>query len=125
MSKKIKYLFTILLLSVLVAACSDEADFSSDAGLRLQFSTDTIAFDTIFTQTGSPTASFLVYNRGGSSLRVSNVARGGGDASPFSVNVDGQYGNDITDVEVRKGDSIFVFVGIVIAGLIHFAIRKE
>ena len=112
MSKKIKYLFTIFLLSVLVAACSDEADFSSDAGLRLQFSADTIAFDTIFTETASSTASFLVYNRGGSSLRVSSVALGGGGASPFRVNVDGQYGNDIADVEVRKGDSIFVFVDV-------------
>ncbi len=109
---KIKYLFTLLILSVLVAACSDDADFSSDAGLRLQFSSDTITFDTLFTETSSATVSFLVYNRNGSSLRVSRVALGGGDASPFRVNVDGQYGNNISDVEVRKGDSIFVFVDV-------------
>lgn len=109
---KIKYLFTLLILSVFVAACSDDADFSSDAGLRLQFSADTITFDTLFTDTGSSTASFLVYNNNGSSLRVSSVQLGGGDASPFRVNVDGQYGNNIDNVEVRKGDSIFVFVDV-------------
>ena len=109
---KIKYLFTLLLLSVFVAACSDDADFSSDAGLRLQFSSDTITFDTLFTETGSSTAYFLVYNRNSSSLRISNVKLGGADASPFRVNVDGQYGNNISDVEVRKGDSIFVFVDV-------------
>ena len=109
---KIKYLFILLILSVFVAACSDDADFSSDAGLHLQFSCDTISFDTLFTETGSSTASFLVYNRNGSSLRISAVKLGGGDASPFRVNVDGQYGNNIRDVEVRKGDSIFVFVDV-------------
>ena len=102
----------MLLLSVFVAACSDDADFSSDAGLRLQFSADTISFDTIFTQAGSPTASFLVHNRNSSSLRVSRVELGGGDSSPFRVNVDGQYGNNIGDLEVRKNDSIFVFVDV-------------
>ena len=109
---KIKYLFILLILSVFVAACSDDADFSSDTGLHLQFSCDTISFDTLFTETGSSTASFLVYNRNGSSLRISTVKLGGGDASPFRVNVDGQYGNNIRDVEVRKGDSIFVFVDV-------------
>ena len=112
MNKKIKYLFTLLILSVFVAACSDDADFSSDTGLHLQFSSDTITFDTVFTEIGSPTASFLVYNRNSSSLRVSRVELGGGDSSPFRVNVDGQYGNNISDVEVRKGDSIFVFVDV-------------
>ena len=122
---KIKYLFTLLLLSVFVASCSDDADFSSDTGLRLQFSSDTITFDTLFTETGSSTASFLVYNRNSSSLRISTVKLGSGDSSPFRVNVDGQYGDNICDVEVRKGDSIFVFVGIAIAFLRHFAFRKE
>ena len=112
MNKKIKYLFTVLILSVFVVACNDDADFSSDAGLWLQFSSDTIAFDTVFTETGSPTASFLVHNRNGSSLRISRVELGGGDVSPFRVNVDGQSGNNISDVEVRKGDSIFVFVDV-------------
>ena len=109
---KIKYLFTLLILSVFVAACSDDADFSSDAGLHLHFSSDTITFDTLFTETSSSTASFLVYNRNGSSLRISTVKLGGGDVSPFRVNVDGQYGDNISDVEVRKGDSIFVFVDV-------------
>ncbi len=102
----------MLILSALFAACSEVADFSSDRGLLLQFSSDTIAFDTIFTETGSPTASFLVSNKNGSSLRINSVQLGGGDASPFRVNVDGQYGSNISDIEVRKGDSIFVFVDV-------------
>ena len=112
MNRKIKYILVSLLVSVFVVACSDDADFSSDPSLRLEFSGDTISFDTLFTEIGSPTASFTVFNRNGSSLRVNSVALGGGDSSPFRVNVDGQYGNDIRDVEIRKNDSIFVFVNV-------------
>ena len=99
-------------MSVFVAACSDDADFSSDPALRLEFSSDTISFDTLFTEIGSPTASFLVFNRNSSSLKINSVELGGGASSPFHVNVDGQYGNDIRDVEIRKNDSIFVFVNV-------------
>ena len=99
-------------MSVFVAACSDDADFSSDPALRLEFSSDTISFDTLFTEIGSPTASFLVFNRNSSSLKINSVELGGGASSPFRVNVDGQYGNDIRDVEIRKNDSIFVFVNV-------------
>ncbi len=112
MNRKIKYFFTLLILSVFVAACSDDADFSSDAGLHLQFSSDTVNFETLFTEAPSSTASFLIYNRNSSSLRINRVELGGGNLSPFRVNVDGQYGNNISDVEVRKGDSIFVFVDV-------------
>ena len=114
MKRNLKYIIVSLLLSVFVAACSDDADFSSDPALGLEFSGDTISFDTLFTEIGSPTASFLVFNRNGSSLKISNVALGGGASSPFRVNVDGQYGSDIRDVEVRKNDSIFVFVNVLL-----------
>ena len=112
MYRYIKYLFVLCVLSVFVASCSDDTDFSSNPDLRLSFSSDTISFDTLFTETGSPTSSFLVFNRNGSSLKISDVRLGGGSSSPFRVNVDGQHGYDIRDVDVRRKDSIFVFVNV-------------
>ena len=114
MKKRITQLISILILSVFVAACSDDADFSSSPTLKLEFSSDTISFDTLFTETGSATASLLVFNRNSSSLRVDNVSLGRGAESPFRVNVDGQHGNNISDVEIRKKDSIFVFVDVML-----------
>ncbi|MBE6294812.1 MAG: hypothetical protein E7090_09060 [Bacteroidales bacterium] len=101
----------IMLLSVfLVAACNEDADFSSDPSLRLEFSCDTLSFDTIFTSVGTPTAVMKVYNRNGSSLNISNVRLKNGEKSGFRINVDGQYGNDIQGLEIRKNDSLYVFV---------------
>ena len=112
MYRYIKYLFVLCALSVFVASCSDDTDFSSNPDLRLSFSSDTISFDTLFTETGSPTSSFLAFNRSGSSLKISDVRLGGGSSSPFRVNVDGQHGYDIRDVDVRSKDSIFIFVNV-------------
>lgn len=97
------------MLSVLLAACNEEADFSSDPALRLEFSCDTILFDTLFTTIGSPTASMKVYNRNGSSLRLSSVRLAGG-SSGFRINVDGQFADVVRDVEIRKKDSMYLFV---------------
>lgn len=102
----------MLTLSVFIVACDDDTDFSSSPTHLLRFSNDTITFDTLFAETTSFTASFLVHNRNGSSLRISSVALGGGAGSPFRVNVDGQHGNNIRNVEVRENDSIFVFVDV-------------
>lgn len=104
-------LYIILLSALFVASsCNEDADFSSDPSLRLEFSCDTLSFDTIFTTVGTPTAMMKVYNRNGSSLIISNVRLKNGATSGFRINVDGQYGDNIEGVEIRKNDSIYVFV---------------
>ena len=112
MNKILYHILIAFTLSVFIVACDDDTDFSSSPTHLLQFSSDTITFDTLFTETTSFTASFLVHNRNGSSLRVSSVMLGGGADSPFRVNVDGQHGNNIRDVEIGEEDSVFVFVDV-------------
>lgn len=103
---------TISVMSVLLAACSEDADFSASPSLRLEFSRDTIAFDTLFTTVGSPTAGLVVRNRNSDALRISNVRLGSGGDSGFSVLVDGQYGSSMNDLEIRGKDSIFVYAAV-------------
>ena len=105
--KKILY---VLLMSVFLVACNEEADFSVSPSLRLEFSCDTLMFDTLFTSIGSPTAVIKVYNRNSSSLRLNSVTTKSGGASGFRINVDGQYADVVRDVEIRKNDSMYVFV---------------
>ena len=99
-------------MSVLLAACSEDTDFSASPSLRLEFSRDTIAFDTLFTTVGSPTAGLVVRNRNSDALRISNVRLGSGGDSGFSVLVDGQYGSSMSDHEIRGKDSIFVYAAV-------------
>lgn len=110
-----KQIIYTLMLSVLLAACSEEADFSSDASLRLEFSCDTIQFDTLFTTIGSPTAMMKVYNRNNSSLRLSSVRLAGGE-SGFRINVDGQFADVVRDIEIRKKDSMYLFIEATLDG---------
>ena len=112
MNRKIYYILIMLTLSVFIAACDDDTDFSSSPADVLSFTCDTVSFDTLFAGTVSSTASFLVHNRNSSSVRIGSVRLGGGSDSPFRVNVDGQYGSNIEYVEVRGKDSIFVFVDV-------------
>lgn len=106
------YILYMLLLSVFLGACAEDADFSSDPSLKLEFSCDTISFDTLFSEVSSPTAVMKVYNRNSSSLNINSVRLKNGEKSGFRVNVDGQYSDDVTGLEIRKNDSLYVFVEV-------------
>lgn len=105
-----RYLILVLLAFVGIAFTSCiEDDFSTSSSDILSFSTDTLSFDTVFTDQGTPTARLKVYNRAKKSLNISSIAMRE-PSSRFSMNVDGQSGTTFHDVEIRGGDSIFIFV---------------
>lgn len=93
----------------------DDEDFSSSRADLLTFSTDTVRLDTTFSNVPTPTRTMWVYNRSGKGIRCSNIRLEGGNQEGFRVNVDGTFlgqaaGFQTSDVEIRKGDSIRVFV---------------
>lgn len=107
-----KLIILIITISALLVACSEEADFSYNPQYSLEFSSDTVSFDTLFTSVNSPTATFVVRNRNNKSLRISSVQLAGGEESGFSVLVDGQWGALMNNLEVRAKDSIFVLASV-------------
>ena len=84
-----------------MSSCRDEHGFSVDPNHRLAFSTDTVAFDTLFTQVSSSTYSFLIYNRNKADLRIATARLAGGDVSPYRINMDGLAGSSFSDIAVR------------------------
>lgn len=105
----------LLLLGCLLAACSDDDSFSNSRGNLLTFSADTVKMDTVFSTVGSSTYSFWVFNNSGDGIRLTTVRLKNGNQTGFRANVDGSYldntmGAVVTDLEVRRGDSIRVFV---------------
>lgn len=109
MRKLLIYLFPLLFIT----ACMDE-DFSSDASLRLLFSEQEVAFDTLITSVSSRTRTLMVFNANSKGIRIPLVALEKGSASPFRINVDGQFLSEGrgTDFEVPGGDSIFVRIEV-------------
>ena len=94
----------------LLAGCEKEGFVSDDCSLKLEFSTDTLAFDTVFTTIGTTTRMVTVYNRTKENLRLSTVTLASGTASRFRMNVDGDTSLTARDIEIEAGDSIFIFV---------------
>jgi len=89
-------------------------DFDTSPSLRLEFNTDSLLFDTVFTTVGSSTRFFKVYNRHNSRVSISNLELAGGPSSHFRINADGRSGTRINDLEIGPNDSIFVFVEVTV-----------
>ncbi|HKI89470.1 MAG TPA: hypothetical protein VKA38_10605, partial [Draconibacterium sp.] len=82
--------------------------------VQLEFSVDTLMFDTIFTTVGSTTQRLKVYNPYEENVLISRIRLGGGDFSNFRLNINGQMENEAYEVEVPARDSIFIFVEVTI-----------
>lgn len=107
--------FLLTLLGVLLASCADDDTFTTSPTAHLSFSTDSVKMDTVFSTVGSRTYDFWVYNRSKSGVRLSSVRLQKGNQTGFRVNVDGAYldndlGSVVSGLEVRRGDSLRVFV---------------
>jgi len=110
-----KLSFIILLFCLLsFFACNEDDNFSTDQNLKLSFSSDKISFDTVFASTGSATKQFKIYNRNDKSLRIESIELVNPSISGFRMNIDGEKGSKLTNVEILKEDSLFGFVEITV-----------
>ncbi|MBD5231795.1 MAG: hypothetical protein HDS66_06560 [Bacteroidales bacterium] len=106
-----RHIFTLILGAIMLCAIPSciEDGFTTSPSDVLTFSTDTLNFDTIFTDLGTPTARLKVFNRAKKSVSISSISMKE-PGSMFAMNVDGVSGTRFQDVEIRGGDSIFIFV---------------
>ena len=112
-----KRIFFFLIVILAFVACANDDSFSSSSDLRLAFPADTIKLDTVFSHTSSSTYTFWVHNNNNEGIKLQSVRLKRGNQTGFKVNVDGIYldnsnGSQTNDVEIRKNDSILVFVEI-------------
>ncbi len=103
-------LLPLLLLMCGLWSCQKEPFTAGSNALR--FSTDTLTFDTVFTEVGSFTLGLKIYNRENAPVTLSSVRVGGGAASPFRINVNGVPGPEVKDVEIAGGDSVYVYATV-------------
>jgi len=102
----------ILLLSFF--ACDKNEDYITDSDAKLAFSLDTLRFDTVFTELGSSTRSFKIYNRHDRPILISEARIVGATGVNFRMNVDGVPGDELQDIEIGANDSVYVFVEVTI-----------
>ena len=112
MIKRVKILLFFAIFFGIIS-CEREYSFrGSEEGLN--FSTDTITFDTIFTTIGSATHHLKVYNPYGIDMIIESIKLAGGDNSMFSLNINGFPGNEQNEIPLKSNDSLFIFVEITI-----------
>jgi hypothetical protein len=108
---KLRFLLFLTLFAavgLIPVACISDAVSTSSSDV-LTFSTDTVCFDTVFTDLGTPTARLQVYNRNKKGVNISSISLKD-PSSRFRINVDGQSGDSFKDIEIRGNDSIYLFI---------------
>ncbi|MFT4602829.1 MAG: hypothetical protein ACI857_003016 [Arenicella sp.] len=103
----------ILIISALIiiafSSCKKDLIFTQD---HLDFSKDTVLFDTVFTTIGSTTKRLKIYNHNSQPINIEEVELMGGATSPFRINLDGVAADYHTEIEIPANDSLFVFVEV-------------
>jgi len=110
------FLFLLLIIAVL-QSCKTDLDVTTSTAAKLEFSTDTILFDTVFTTVGSITKRIKIYNRNNSAINISKIDLV--DSTSFAkyrLNIDGYSGNHLRNIEIPAKDSLFGFVEITVKG---------
>lgn len=108
MERLIIFLISIYLLS----SCRKEDEFTTNSSAKLEFSSQEVLFDTIFTSIGSATKRIKIFNRNKKGVKISSIELAGGNLSFYNINVNGQAVTQLNDVEIRGEDSIYLFVKV-------------
>jgi hypothetical protein len=109
---KFRPVFVIISLFVILIFSCEKPGIITDPDAKLEFSTDTVIFDTIFTTIGSTTKNFRVYNKNNQAISIDRIFLAGDQSSRYRLNIDGIQTRSIDDVEVPANDSIYIFVEV-------------
>lgn len=106
-----KPIFFFVVITVIFFSCKKE-QFITSPDASLGISVDTLSFDTVFTQVGSVTQSFKIFNNNDQKLRLSQIKLSGGAASVFKININGASSSQAENIEINANDSIYIFVQV-------------
>lgn len=108
--RSILVITSFFVLATALFSCKKEKLLTT--GGALEFSVDTLSFDTVFTKYASFTQEFKIYNPQGQKVNISSVRLEKGDNSFFKVNVNGIAGNNVQNIELAGKDSMYVFATV-------------
>jgi hypothetical protein len=104
-----------LLLSLLFLRCEPQEEiinYNFTDGLLID--TDTVLFDTVFTNAGSITKRLKVVNPSSNALQISRITLAGGASSSYTMFVDGMERTMVEDQLILGNDSLLILVDVFI-----------
>ena len=84
-------------------------DSITDMPVRLRLSSDTLRFDTVFTERGTITRFVKIYNDHSSSIQIEDIQLAN-PSSPFRFNINGFTNIEDAEIIIESGDSIYLFM---------------
>lgn len=90
--------------------CEPEAERPAEGPLNLQFSADTILFDTLFTEVRSITKRFRVFNNSDRRIDISEISLEERENSSFKVIINGEEGVSFSNISILGNDSLLILV---------------
>lgn len=107
-------LTALAILTLALYSCSRDDDFATGPDDLLEFSTDTLRFDTVFTTLGSATRSIKIFNPHKEQILIDKIYFEKGGNTKFRMNVDGLPGAVAEGIKILPKDSIYVFMEVTI-----------
>ncbi|MDB5263388.1 MAG: hypothetical protein JWQ14_2671 [Adhaeribacter sp.] len=113
-----KYLlciFSLLLVLLSLYSCEPEEEIlTRSPKAALQFSTDSLIYDTVFVKTGSVTKRVYLYNYDKNAVQVDEIKLGRLGNSAYRVIINGVESPAARNIRIRGGDSLLVLVKVFI-----------
>ena len=105
----------LLLLLLSVFSCKpDDEIITRDGSAKLEFSTDTIFFDTVFVSTGSVSKRLKIYNRNKKAVKIDRIQLEKLGASDYDLIIDGEAKDMASGITLRGEDSLLILVKVFI-----------
>ena len=106
------FCLTICWLLYGFTACEPKEEIiTTDPAAKLEFSTDSVKFDTVFVNTGSVSRAIWVYNRQEKAVKISEVKLEQASTA-YQLTIDGQESNQVNNLLLRGRDSLLVLVKV-------------
>ncbi|WP_443936864.1 hypothetical protein [Pedobacter sp. MW01-1-1] len=99
---------------LLFTSCRKDERITNDPQAKLSFYSTTISFDTVFTSIGSTAQRIRVLNKNSAALNISEIKLAGGEASPFSININGVNNSVQKEIRLNGLDSLNLFIKVTI-----------
>ena len=99
-----------LLITLSWISCTPKDEILLTEAVNLQFSTDTVFFDTLFTDELSITRRLKVYNPEDKAVLIDEVRLSEGQSSPYSLKINGQEGKNFGSLQLLGGDSLLILL---------------
>jgi hypothetical protein len=100
----------VLLVDIFFLLSCERDTLRDGSDGSFQFSTDTVAFDTIFSNQGTPTYKLIIRNTNNFRISFDSIFLAKRGINGFIVNIDGRSAISVKNICIDARDSIYVFV---------------